>query len=83
MFHFSYDITIKATGRYFTEFLESVDNIHSQFRFTYPKMKSPSMYLTDIDNDGCILVYRSGRCGFTQYVMGNFNTFNIAIFFFI
>ncbi|KAL3278569.1 hypothetical protein HHI36_016115 [Cryptolaemus montrouzieri] len=65
-----YDITIKSTGRYFTDFLESVDNIHSQFCFTYPKMKSPSMYLTDIDVGGCILVYRSGRHGFTQYVMG-------------
>nr|XP_023019208.1 soluble guanylate cyclase 89Db-like [Leptinotarsa decemlineata] len=65
-----YDVTVKATGRYFTDFLESVDNIHSQFRFTYPKMQSPSMYLTDIDSHGCVLVYRSGRQGFTQYIMG-------------
>lgn len=28
------------------------------------------MYLTAIDNNGCVLVYRSGRQGFTQYVMG-------------
>lgn len=65
-------MTVKSTGRYFTDFLESVDNIHSQFCFTYPKMKSPSIYLTDIDARGCILVYRSGRQGFTQYVMGKF-----------
>ncbi|KAJ3650329.1 hypothetical protein Zmor_022024 [Zophobas morio] len=65
-----YDVTVKATGRFFTDFLQSVDNIHSQFCFTYPKMKSPSIYLTDIDASGCILVYRSGRQGFTQYVMG-------------
>nr|CAI5835089.1 unnamed protein product [Callosobruchus analis] len=50
-----YDVTIKATGRYFTDFLESVDNIHAQFRFTYPKMQSPSMYLTNIDESGCVL----------------------------
>nr|XP_022904933.1 soluble guanylate cyclase 89Db-like [Onthophagus taurus] len=67
-----YDITIRSTGRYFTDFLQSVDNIHSQFCFTYPKMKSPSIYVTDIDNDGCVLVYRSGRQGFTHYVMGNY-----------
>ncbi|KAJ8937791.1 hypothetical protein NQ318_012271 [Aromia moschata] len=66
----TYDVTIRATGRYFTDFLESVDNIHTQFRFTYPKMQSPSMYLTTIDANGCILVYRSGRQGFTQYMMG-------------
>lgn len=33
-------------------------------------MKSPSMYLTEIDQQGCILVYRSGRGGFTNYLMG-------------
>lgn len=33
-------------------------------------MISPSIYLTDIDSDGCVLVYRSSRQGFTQYVMG-------------
>ncbi|XP_044258935.1 soluble guanylate cyclase 89Db-like [Tribolium madens] len=65
-----YDVTVKATGRFFTDFLQSVDNIHSQFCFTYPKMKSPSIYLTDIDSEGCVLVYRSSRQGFTQYVMG-------------
>ncbi|XP_017776653.1 PREDICTED: soluble guanylate cyclase 89Db-like [Nicrophorus vespilloides] len=65
-----YDITIKATGRFFTDFLSSVDNIHSQFCFTYPKMKSPSIYVSDIDPHGCNVVYRSGRHGFTHYVMG-------------
>lgn len=66
----SYDVSIKATGRYFTEFLQNVDNIHSQFRLSYPKMKSPSMYVTQEDERGCILVYRSGRHGFTHYLMG-------------
>ncbi|XP_076255247.1 soluble guanylate cyclase 89Db-like [Rhynchophorus ferrugineus] len=67
---FGYDATVRATGRYFTEFLESVDNIHHQFSFTYPKMKSPSMYLTEIDENGCVLVYRSSRTGYTHYIMG-------------
>ncbi|ENN80401.1 hypothetical protein YQE_03173, partial [Dendroctonus ponderosae] len=67
---FGYDATVKATGRFFTDFLESVDNIHHQFSFTYPKMKSPSMYLTEIDENGCVLVYRSSRPGYTHYIMG-------------
>ncbi|XP_066259334.1 soluble guanylate cyclase 89Da-like [Euwallacea similis] len=67
---FGYDATVRATGRYFTEFLESVDNIHHQFSFTYPKMRSPSMYLTEIDENGCVLVYRSSRPGYTKYLMG-------------
>ncbi|KAK6627826.1 hypothetical protein RUM44_010305 [Polyplax serrata] len=39
-------------------------------RFTYPRMQSPSMYITHVDTEGVILVYRSTRVGFTQYVMG-------------
>nr|CAD7438730.1 unnamed protein product [Timema bartmani] len=65
-----YDQTIKATGRYFSDFLQSVDNIHLQMRFTYPKMKSPSMYITHVDPEGVVLVYRSTRQGFIQYFMG-------------
>ncbi|XP_044019324.1 soluble guanylate cyclase 89Db-like [Aphidius gifuensis] len=65
-----YDCTIKATGRYFCDFLQSVDNIHMQMRFTYPKMKSPSMYITHVDPHGVLLVYRSTRKGFTHYFMG-------------
>ncbi|KAG7211720.1 hypothetical protein KM043_010966 [Ampulex compressa] len=65
-----YDCTVKATGRYFCDFLQSVDNIHMQMRFTYPKMKSPSMYTTHVDQQGVVLVYRSTRQGFTHYLMG-------------
>lgn len=64
--NFGYDKMLKATGRYFCDFLQSVDNIHLQMRFTYPKMKSPSMQLTETDENGAILVYRSGRSGFSR-----------------
>lgn len=67
-----YDAPIRATGRYFCEFLKNVDNLHLQMRFAYPKMKSPSMYMSHIDRNGCVLVYRSTRRGFTQYFMGEF-----------
>lgn len=67
---YRYDRTIKSTGRNFTEFLENVDNIHMQFILSYPKMKSPSMYVTEVDENGCVLVYRSARQGLTHYIMG-------------
>lgn len=66
--NFGYDKMLKATGRYFCDFLQSVDNIHLQMRFTYPKMKSPSMQLTQTDENGAVLVYRSGRSGFSRHV---------------
>lgn len=64
--NFGYDKMLKATGRYFCDFLQSVDNIHLQMRFTYPKMKSPSMQLTETDENGAVLIYRSGRSGFSR-----------------
>lgn len=67
---------IKATGRHFSDFLQSVDNIHLQMRFTYPKMKSPSMYISHMDRDGVVLVYRSSRRGFTQYFTGKFSDYD-------
>ncbi|XP_005183922.1 soluble guanylate cyclase 89Db [Musca domestica] len=68
--NFGYDKMIRSTGRYYCDFLQSIDNIHLQMRFTYPKMKSPSMQLTHIDNDGAVIVYRSGRTGMSKYLMG-------------
>lgn len=78
--NYGYDATIKATGRNFTDFLENVDNIHSQFRMSYPKMKSPSMYLTKVDRNGCVLVYRSKRQGFTHYLMGQLDQIATEIY---
>ncbi|XP_055596372.1 soluble guanylate cyclase 89Db-like isoform X2 [Uranotaenia lowii] len=68
--NFGYDELIKATGRYFCDFLHSVDNIHLQMRFTYRKMKSPSMQLIEVDERGAVLVYRSTRSGFSKYLRG-------------
>jgi hypothetical protein len=79
-YSFSYDLTIKATGRYFSDFLQNVDNIHMQMRFTYPKMKSPSMYITHVDPQGVVLVYRSTRQGFIRYFMGKYLTNSLFTF---
>lgn len=75
---------IKATGRYFCDFLQNVDNIHMQMRFTYPRMKSPSMYTTHVDPQGVVLVYRSTRKGFTHYLMGKITQlFKISLLLFM
>jgi hypothetical protein len=74
LFHFSYDTMIRATGRYFCTFLQSVDNIHQRMRFTFPRMRSPSMQLTRAHRLGAELVYSSTRTGFTHYLMGEYYT---------
>ncbi|XP_055371679.1 soluble guanylate cyclase 89Db-like [Condylostylus longicornis] len=68
--NFGYDKIIRASGRYFADFLQSMDNLHNQMRFTYPKMKSPSMQLAMADENGAVLIYKSGRTGFSRYFMG-------------
>ncbi|CAG9579622.1 unnamed protein product [Danaus chrysippus] len=68
--NYGYDTMIRATGRYFCTFLQSVDNIHQRMRFTFPRMRSPSMQLTRAHIHGAELVYSSGRTGFTHYLMG-------------
>lgn len=68
--NFGYDKMIRSTGRYFCDFLQSIDNIHLQMRFTYPKMKSPSMQLPHMDDEGAIIIYRSSRTGLSKYLIG-------------
>ncbi|ALC45282.1 Gyc-89Da [Drosophila busckii] len=68
--NFGYDKMIRSTGRYFCDFLQSIDNIHLIMRFTYPKMKSPSMQLTNMDDEGAVILYRSSRTGMSKYLIG-------------
>ncbi|XP_076059432.1 soluble guanylate cyclase 89Da-like [Oratosquilla oratoria] len=68
--NYGYDKLIRVTGRHFCEFLSEVDNLHSQMRFSFPRMRSPSMVLRSVDADGACLQYRSSRFGFTHYLVG-------------
>lgn len=68
--HYGYDTLIRASGRYFRDFLHGIDNLHHQIRFSYPKMQSPSFYVEHEDIGGARLHYRSKRSGFGYYVMG-------------
>lgn len=47
-----------------------MDYLHLEMRFTYRKMKSPSMQLDAVDNEGAVMIYRSGRSGFKRYLTG-------------
>lgn len=62
---------IQCCGRYFSDFLTGIDNIHLQMRYMYPKMISPSMYISHEDVDGVVLHYRTTRNGFCPYLSGD------------
>ena len=68
--HYGYDRMLRVCGRHFRDFLHGIDNLHETMRFSYPKMLSPSFYVTDEDDSGCMLHYRSLRVGFQGYVRG-------------
>ncbi|KAK7085055.1 hypothetical protein SK128_011393, partial [Halocaridina rubra] len=68
--HYQYDKMLRVTGRHFCQFLREMDNLHAQMRFGFPKMKSPSMVISEYDCNGAVLQYRSSRTGLSHYLMG-------------
>lgn len=67
---YGYGLIMRASGRYYRDFLNGIDNLHETMRFSYPRMSSPSFYVSAEDQYGCLLHYKSRRTGFTQYVVG-------------
>ncbi|XP_021357173.1 soluble guanylate cyclase 88E-like isoform X2 [Mizuhopecten yessoensis] len=68
--HYGYDKIVRISGRHYRDFLKEIDNLHENMRFSFPHMHSPSFNVSKEDGDGCVLVYRSRRQGFMQYVVG-------------
>lgn len=61
---------LKVLGRNVRDFLSNLDNLHEYLRFSYPKIKPPSFFVTDETEDGLTLHYRSKRRGFKNYIKG-------------
>ena len=53
-----YAPVMRATGRHFRDFLAGIDNLRETMRFSYPRMASPSFYVSAEDQQGCYLHYR-------------------------
>ena len=66
---FTYRI-LKVLGRTLRDFLSNLDNLHEYLRFSYPKIKPPSFFVTNETPNGLTLHYRSKRKGFVNYVKG-------------
>ena len=57
-------------GRQFIDFLMGLDNLHEYLKFSYPKIRPPSYYVSDESKSGITLNYRSKRRGFTHDTIG-------------
>ena len=82
--HYGYDRIIAVCGRNFRDFLHGIDNLHETMRFSFPKMVSPSFYVTDETTAGCKLHYLTRRSGHQEYVCGQLescaqNFYNISL----
>ncbi|CAF1002502.1 unnamed protein product [Rotaria sordida] len=72
--NYGFDKILRVAGRHFREFLFSIDQLHDSNRFSFPKMKSPLFHVTDEDDNGAVLHYKSKRRGFQQYIIGQLRT---------
>ncbi|XP_070380861.1 soluble guanylate cyclase 88E-like isoform X3 [Dermacentor albipictus] len=68
--HYGYDKLIRASGRHLRDFLGGIDNLHHQIRFSYPRMRSPSLQLLQEHRGGALLLYRSCRRDLHFYLVG-------------
>ncbi|CAF1174863.1 unnamed protein product [Adineta ricciae] len=68
--NYGYDKILRVAGRHFRDFLLSIDQLHDSNRFSFPKMKSPLFHVTDEDENGAVLHYKSKRRGFQRYIIG-------------
>ncbi|KAL3312144.1 Soluble guanylate cyclase gcy-31 [Cichlidogyrus casuarinus] len=68
---FGYGKILRILGRNFEDFLQGLDNLHNQLRFSYPKLKPPSFVLLEQKDDYTLrLDYSTKRSGYVYYVMG-------------
>ncbi|CAF0908758.1 unnamed protein product, partial [Didymodactylos carnosus] len=68
--NYGYDKILRVAGRYFRDFLHSIDQLHDSTRFSFPKMKSPLFHVIEEDEHGVVLHYKSKRRGFQCYIIG-------------
>lgn len=61
---------IRMAGRSVPEVLQHLDVMHSRVALTFPEVKAPSFYCTDVTGDELLLHYVSGREGLADFVVG-------------
>ena len=55
---FGFEKILRVAGRYYRDFLYSIDQLHDSNRFTFPHMKSPTFYVEGEDDNGVFLHYK-------------------------
>ncbi|KAH7645484.1 soluble guanylate cyclase 88e-like [Dermatophagoides farinae] len=67
---YGYDVVLSALGREFSDFLNSLDDLHEYLRLSYPRLKPPSYFCDNENEYGLILHYRTKRNFLLWYTVG-------------
>ncbi|CAF1641798.1 unnamed protein product, partial [Didymodactylos carnosus] len=78
--NYGYDKILRVAGRQFRDFLRSIDQLHDSNRYSFPKMNSPVFHVTEEDENGVILHYKSKRRGWTAFTIGILKECAIKLF---
>ncbi|UJR35611.1 hypothetical protein I4U23_028361 [Adineta vaga] len=68
--NFGFDKILRVAGRTLRDFLFAIDQLHDSNRFTFPQMDQPLFHVTEENESGATLVYKSVRHGFARYAIG-------------
>ncbi|KAH9423586.1 hypothetical protein DERP_005166 [Dermatophagoides pteronyssinus] len=69
---YGYDVVLSALAirREFSDFLNSLDDLHEYLRLSYPRLKPPSYFCDNENEYGLILHYRTKRNFLLWYTVG-------------
>ncbi|CAH1258420.1 GUCY1B3 [Branchiostoma lanceolatum] len=64
------DKTLRTLARHVRGFIDELDNLHEQARYTFPKIKPPSFVCKEESSEGLTIRYYSRRRGLLPLVQG-------------
>ncbi|CAF2760229.1 unnamed protein product [Rotaria sp. Silwood2] len=69
-YRYGFDKILRVAGRTLRDFLFVIDELHDSNRYIFPQMKHPLFHVTEEDEKGATLVYKSTRHGLTHFAIG-------------
>ncbi|CAF0994520.1 unnamed protein product [Adineta ricciae] len=79
-YRYGFDKILRVAGRTLRDFLFVIDQLHDSNRFTFPQMQHPLFHVTEEDNHGVILHYKSVRFGLAHFAIGGLSAVASLLF---
>ncbi|CAF0865982.1 unnamed protein product [Adineta steineri] len=69
-YRYGFNKILRVAGRNLRDFLFAIDQLHDSNRFTFPQMQHPLFHVTEENENGVILNYKSVRYGLAHFAIG-------------